>query len=365
MVYTKIIMKKKLVLILGAGATYSDVANKSKYIAPPLDKHFFSICKIHYSRYTDQIQQYMQKYYHRNIYDQKYDSLEGVMATIYTDLFDIRLKNYSSDIFVELIKLFNKRLSSSTNSIKINHQRHLYRLLVKYFEHGYQPENITFITFNQDIQIERVLDILQQKERWKNLEMFSFPRCYGLDMAGLETTNPPGKLERFDQPDDLPAKIKIFKLHGSLNWLSPSSTDKYSLEQFFQTDRKLRITTRKKINPELRYNDTKNPYSLPIILPPVNNKSAIMHNQLKIIWEKAEQKLKNANEIVFWGYSLPDLDFESKNLFQRNLIGNSNISDISLIDPNSHVSSKYIESLDLDNVKYYKNVISFINNHFV
>jgi len=355
-------MKKNLVLILGAGATFSDAANKSKTSAPPLDKDFFSNCRSNYSKSTELINKYFLKNYHRNIFSPKYDSLEGVMSTIYTDLFDPILKNSASKMFVTLIKLFNKRLAKSTNSIKINHQRHLYRLLVKYFECGYDPSNITFITFNQDLQIERILDSFQFIEKWKHLELFSFPRCYGLNMAGLSVTSSRNITDYFEQPDDLPAKIKIFKLHGSLNWSSPNDTDDYSPELLFQRNRVLKITTRRKIFPDLRYNNPDNPYSLPIIIPPVNNKSAIMHNQIKLIWSKAGKKMKKANEVVFWGYSLPEMDFESKNLFQRNIIGNDNIKEFILIDPEPNVVAKYIDEFEIKNLTYYKNVTDLFEN---
>ncbi|MBI3124472.1 MAG: hypothetical protein HYZ10_08705 [Ignavibacteriales bacterium] len=357
-------MDNKVVIVLGAGATFAEAPQNSVINSPPLDKHFFSICKNKYPKDTNSIQDYFLKNYHRNIYNPQYDSLESVMATIYTDVFDPRLKVEASKIFIDLINLFNKRLSISTNRIEANHQRYLYRILVRLFDTNYDPKDISFITFNQDINIEKVLDFVHSRKKWKSLEPFSFPRCYDLDMAGLATTGPTDSKECFDEPDDLPAKIKILKLHGSLNWYSTHKTNDFNPELFFDPERKLQITKRKKIVHNMTYKNPSSPYTLPVIIPPVNNKSAIMHNQLKLVWQKAEQKLRRATEIIFWGYSLPDLDFESRNLFVRNISDNKNIRTIVVIDPNSSVVKKYIDLLGLSDVMYYKDANVFIEKYF-
>lgn len=350
---------------MGAGATYSEAPQNSLINSPPLDKNFFSICKIKYPKDTNSIQEYFLKNYHKNIYSIQHDSLESVMSTIYTDVFDPRLKGDASKVFIELIHLFNRRLAFSTNRIKANHQRHLYRILVRLFDYAYDPKDISFITFNQDINIEKVLDYVQTIKKWQHLEPFSFPRCYGLDMAGLATTGPSDKINCFVEPDNLPAKIKILKLHGSLNWYSTHNTNDFNPELFFNPDRTLQITKRKEIIHNMAYKNPSKPYTLPVIIPPVNNKSAIMHNQLKLVWQKAEQKLRNATEIIFWGYSLPDLDFESRNLFIRNINENKKIKTFVVIDTNSSVIKKYIDLLGLSDVKYYKDANVFIEKYFL
>lgn len=357
-------MDTKLVLVLGAGATYAESPKSPSKYVPPLDKDFFSSCNHIYPDQVNEIKNYFLNNYHRDIFNEKNDSFEQIMSTVYTDIFDPRMKKDASKTFVLLIKLFNKRLADSTNKIKINSRRQLYRVVTKYLEAGYNPKNIAFITFNQDIQIERTLDFINNIKRWKKLEIFSFPRCYSLDMAGMETTGPSNKNDCFYEPDDLPAKIKIYKLHGSLNWFSAHDSEEFNPELFFDPTRRLKITRRRKLYPDMRYSNPAKPFSLPVIIPPVNNKSSVMHNKLKLLWINTENILKKANEIIFWGYSLPDLDFESKNLFTRNMKDNPKLKKVSVINPDSSVVKKFIDMLELNQLCYYSDANRFISDYF-
>jgi hypothetical protein len=357
-------MNNRLVFVIGAGATYGEASQHSSINSPPLDKKFFSICKIKYPDETKSIHEYFLKNYHRDIYSAQFDSLESVMATIYTDIFDPRLKISASKVFIELVNVFNHRLASSTNEIAANNQRSLYKILTRLFDEQYDPENISFITFNQDINIERILNYMQSRKKWQHLELFNFPLCYDLDMTGLAVTGPTENANCFTESDNMPVKIKILKLHGSLNWYSAHDTDEFNPEMFFDPNRTLQITSGKIIRHNMKYKNKNKPYTLPVIIPPVNNKSSIMHNQVKLIWQKAEQKLQKATHVIFWGYSLPDLDFESRNLFVRNISENKGIRKVVVIDPNSSVVKKYIDILGLEDVRYYKNANVYIDKYF-
>lgn len=355
--------KKYLVIIVGAGGTVSEVANKKATEQPPLDGDFYKNCFQDYKIKVQEVSQYFKKYYHYSILDKKHDSLEKTLSTIYTDLFDPKLKKEASSTIMSLIKLFNKRLADSTNKININPRRQLYRIVIKYLMEGYTPKRISFITFNQDIQIEKTLNYINSTKRWKELQLFSFPKCYDLNLINKPTA--PFSLDNCFDLHDYSSKIKVYKLHGSINWYSAHQTSNFKPDIFTNTTKEFTITRRKKINTDMKYGISKKSFTFPVIIPPVTNKSAIMNKHLISLWEKAAIKLEKANEIIFWGYSLPDLDFESKNLFQKKITGNKSIDDIILINPDSTLCSRYIDILGLKKLDYFRDANSFLSKKLV
>jgi len=75
-----LLSNKKVIIILGAGATVADVTSRSQIKKPPLDKHFFSIAIKAKHRELDGIKQYMKEVYDINIQSDEHDSLEKIMA---------------------------------------------------------------------------------------------------------------------------------------------------------------------------------------------------------------------------------------------------------------------------------------------
>jgi hypothetical protein len=62
----------------------------------------------------------------------------------------------------------------------------------------------------------------------------------------------------------------------------------------------------------------------PLIVPPVLIKSALTeHPVLRVVWEHAYQRLREATRVVFMGYSLPKTDLASRVLFRETLLRRS------------------------------------------
>ena len=103
---------KRVVLLLGAGATVADAGSCSQSRTPPLDQGFFrASSRIPTTkRDVDGVGRYMQDIYGIDIAKQPHDSLEAVMARIYTDISDPALKDHAIPGFRTLIALFNRRV---------------------------------------------------------------------------------------------------------------------------------------------------------------------------------------------------------------------------------------------------------------
>ena len=131
---------KKVVLILGAGATYADRAGfKKMEDRPPLDKGFFK--QIGVNRIDDNrafaVDDYLEENYGINIFDPDSDSLEKTMVILYTDIFNKKLQKKAYKAFQDLLSLFIARLAETTNNIRITRRSYLYLIFDYFLTQGY------------------------------------------------------------------------------------------------------------------------------------------------------------------------------------------------------------------------------------
>lgn len=90
--------------------------------------------------------------------------------------------------------------------------------------------------------------------------------------------------------------VKLYKIHGSLNWFQCPICNKIYFEEC--NCHKCKIKT------------------LPIIVPPSFFKS-YQNKYLSKIWELTEESFSEADKIIFCGYSFPDADIYIKYLLKR------------------------------------------------
>lgn len=357
-------MAQKVCLIIGAGSTIADVSARPRKSQPPLDKKFFSIANTTNPEEVKRIALYVKETYRLDILQRENDSLEKVMAMIYTDVFDPTLEHKASMVFRALIGLFNRRLADTTNNLRATQKRYLYRIIRYYLKKEFKPDDITIITFNQDIQIEKVLYKLEQTKGYKKFgKIFNFPYCYSIPVSPANITSPSGTSKGLFERGRILSRegIRILKLHGSLNWYSTHTSRKIRPRAMFRPDRVIRMTLRQTVNPQMTYRgEHRRQCALPVIVPPVTHKSAILHNHIKPLWKNAEDALKRANQILVFGYSCPTMDFESSNLIQRSLRGNTKYEKFLIIDPDPGVLSRYIDLIKPSQVIYYPSAENFL-----
>lgn len=156
-------------------------------------------------------------------------------------------------------------------------------------------QNTAIITFNYDLILEKYL---YNQKLW-------FPH----DGYGFAIDNIPQIKPEFN----LPSRIKILKLHGSLNWTVNSLlNDKFELQWVddFQ----------KSFFPNYLIEEPKNPFiyqgkhpSSAWILPSWIKQ--FEYPELLYIWRLASKALREADEIYVIGYSLPKEDTAIASLF--------------------------------------------------
>lgn len=353
----------KVVLLLGAGATVADVATRPRKDRPPLDRSFFSEARLTHGADVVAVANYVRNTYELEIVAPAHDRLEGIMGLIYTDLFNPILADDALVAFRRLLRLFTRRLAATTNGIEATNKRVVYRTIAYYLSHGVRPEDLTIITFNQDIQVEKMLAEMSSVGRWSALKdkIFAFPYLYSF-AATPDVTSTSGAVAKFDVGGDPNDCVRLLKLHGSLNWYSSHSSNAPSRAAMFNPDRRISITRRRLIDPGMSLQSTqRSMYTLPVLVPPVSHKSSVLHKEMAQLWQLAEARLRSADELVIVGYSCPASDVESSNQLRRSQAGRPSSANISVVDPAPAAAERYITLLDAQCVHYYASAHAFLS----
>lgn len=149
-----------------------------------------------------------------------------------------------------------------------------------------------FITTNYDILIDNALGT-------------SYPGIsidYGIDFTNFR------REDDWRKPDA--NSIKLYKVHGSLNWLYCQTCNEMTLTPYEKGAMRLIEDIS---NARCDYCDS---LMVPIIVPPTLFKD-FSNAFLSTIWNKAERDLRNVGHLIFCGYSFPDADLHIKYLIKR------------------------------------------------
>lgn len=230
-----------------------------------------------------------------------YDSLlKGIM---FATLTDAKLKEHN---------IFNKNPKSP------------YTILGQKIYEGYKNQseiNLSFITFNYDICLDRVLLSMYNENENK-----SFDVDFGIDLGNYEQE------KWFHRPRK--RKINLLRPHGSINWVFCKSCGKV-FSKISKQGNPLDLVGKKKC-----YNCGLSSVE-PYIVHPTNNR--IYENKyIMQIWSKVEDILQKADEWCFIGYSLPEADryfsYILSKIYNLRKVKKNNLPKISVVNPNRHIN---------------------------
>ena len=120
----------KVALIVGAGSTFSDALGKPIKARPPLDQGFFAAAKTAKATEFKRIAAYMEHNYSIDPANPGDDSLEGILAVIYSDIYNPSAGRASAvQAFRDLLRLINRRMAETTNPLRPNRRKNLYRIV--------------------------------------------------------------------------------------------------------------------------------------------------------------------------------------------------------------------------------------------
>jgi hypothetical protein len=183
---------------------------------------------------------------------------------------------------------------------------------------------VTFISFNYDLVVESVLATA------------NYETDYGFANSGLS-----GK------------SLKLFKLHGSINWALVKQPRKSIIETvpMYSATGGVKHNLKKyfKVNDDNSIESNFCEVGSPFVIPPVWNKTTYQ-TQLSDVWRQAAIALSSASHVYSLGYSLPETDGFFKHLFALGTVGKQPLIEFGVFDidppatPNG-VRSRYLSML--------------------
>lgn len=172
-----------------------------------------------------------------------------------------------------------------------------HKLLLKKLIEGEQLLDTTFISVNYDIHIDNAISVIYDKD--KSPIMLD----YGINFANFKYKDsswqkPIGKI------------LKLYKIHGSLNWLYCPICSSLTLTPY--EGGVMRILNNQDEASCLNCGE----YTIPIIVPPTYFKD-MSNVYLCNVWNKAEEALRESDLLIFCGYSFPEADMHIKYMLKR------------------------------------------------
>ncbi|MET3715840.1 hypothetical protein [Pseudomonas sp. PvP001] len=197
-----------------------------------------------------------------------------------------------------------------------------------------REDPVSVISTNWDILLDNAIyKSLQRNEQYDGVVDYC---CYISSRDEGDTTVTPG-LEKLGQGG---FNVKLLKLHGSLNWLQcPRCARLYA--KFFEKVAMHHFD----FSNSCRHCDNNFPeengrhlLSQNLIMP--TYLKDFSNPQYRIIWQNAGIEISEADRIVFVGYSLPQADFEMRQLLSRMTRKNAKIHVIDYLAEEKHDSLK-------------------------
>lgn len=186
------------------------------------------------------------------------------------------------------------------------------------------------ITFNYDLIIEKALF---------NMGIWKPKDGYGIDFKDFPNIT---------ESHDIKSRVQIYKLHGSLNWKSDLKL------RFFYDDNEPIFPGY--LQEGSNYPQYKGKHSGLWLLPSFIKQFDV--RELTDVWERAFTAIKDSDEIVIVGYSLPKEDSAA-----CLLLGTTGISEkrLIIVDPNDQLKWKYKNITSNQHIEHYDSIENFVN----
>ncbi len=200
-----------------------------------------------------------------------------------------------------------------------------------YFNSEKPESENTIITFNYDTLVEEALDEL------------GFNISYGPEkFIGYREHN------KFNKPRIHRKKIKVLKLHGSVNWcdwFEIKKSETPSPERFLNAPKKLTDDFKDFVGVFENYASLRERSFIPLLVPPTWQK--FMTGFLPKVWDEAVEAIRTATRIIIIGYSIPHTDQHFKYLMAAGLQENISLRKVLFVnkafEQNSNENKSKIE----------------------
>ncbi len=313
-----------VVVLFGAGATRG--AFETNRLPPPIDADFFEI--------AGQIKGHGTPTLARKVL--------GDVRNLYGRIFGVGLENYYRDIETRAkISSFAKSANKPKDWQK--RQQHLEEFIRRVIIHttcnsreghlepayslfhrkilGDLKKGDSVLTFNYDLVVE---------ESFGSTGIWTPVGGYGDAFHGMRSGWSKTWLSKRHLTTSDRSKIRLLKLHGSVNWILYKTREVKLKDRPFVVRRRGNQVVSETVS----------------ILPPGWNKR-IDRNPYRQLWKEARLKLEQCKTLIIVGYSLPETDLLAKALFAEvvrlRAARKNYLKQLHLADPNDAVKQKFVE----------------------
>jgi hypothetical protein len=345
----------RILLVLGAGATLAQAQYlRSRGIGsgkmPPLDSTFFERVSELSVHVDDELRDYGTSVLGFDPFQPGGSSpgMESFFKDVFYDFTNSRKKSSSAARrYGTLVVTYREVLLQTTDWVCDNANDGPVTDLLS--SAAQAADHVDIITFNHDLLIENILaDLDIARGRW------CLRHGYGHFGRNREFTAQTGRLMFSDERTcSHPRPIRIYKLHGSLNWYVDSESpvpDAGVLRGERGTDQRVHVTRRRRVPRNLHRK--KADHSWPVVIPPVYAKQPFISNFMAQVWQDARGAIGACDRIVFYGYSLPLLDIEAEKEFQRAMARNARLAAVDVINPAPLAASRYADAFPRQSVRW-------------
>lgn len=307
----------KTVILIGAGSSRAEAKsqNATKDRRPPLDTDFFPLARLHgLEPHRLKVETFAREHFGIETFRHPPPRMEELFGLIFSSTSGSLSPPGAKDAFSSLFRIYTTVIAETTNWLTPTRKGPLCRLL-----HGALVDGpTTVITFNQDILVEKALQVLTaaaSPATW-------YPDT-GYAMKFAHFTYPRGSEETFPlSPSKQTAQPEVLKPHGSLNWYARTSVKGRVPAQLPQTQTvfcttRLQITTDMTTSTRRPGRGRKTWYTWPIVIPPIIEKGSFLGRALDSVWSRAWEVLLAADRVIIYGYSFPEADAQGRAFFLR------------------------------------------------
>jgi hypothetical protein len=362
--------------VLGAGATLANAlyfrGQRMANTRPPLDTTFFATVQARGIQLPPALRGYMRSLLRTDPLPERIRQMrmEDFFKDVFFDFQDSPTNKTLRTAYTQLVEIYVRVLQETTNWLSPDKRTGgpIGRLLAA----AEVADNVTVITFNHDLVIENeVMRRRRLRRRW------CLDQGYGAFGSELNMLVPRERQPTFqlheDGACDHTRPIRVLKLHGSLNWYvringrqpTARTLSGSSGERDVHLVPTRQIQTAVKVSGPGMRGKRGRPlwYTWPIIIPPVYAKQAL-RKVVQRSWDDALAALQECDRLVFFGYSLPQIDIEAEKLFERGIAGNDVLPFADVVDPAPAAAQRYAGLAPAIPIRWYPSLDKFMADGF-
>ena len=351
-----------IVFVVGAGATLAEAlpGHPRQAEKPPLDASFFSLCERAKLEGAFTLRRYLDSNYGINPFAGE-ARMEEVFNIVYADTFSDSSSADGIDAYWALLKMYHSAIRLTTNPLTGTSRAGVGALLRFFARRG--EEDFVFVTFNQDLLIEKAIDAAKRTSRYSHLS-WDIWSAYRIKFA-KDAHLPRGVRKPFHAQLPTPTRsIGVLKLHGSMNWVYPVRSAEDAKNALRSPSRDLTLLNEQRILSKMvdRSGKRAKP-SLPFVVPPIYGKSSLIRDVLQPVWKQARDAVQEADELIIFGYSCPDADQDARNMISNAFHRNTKTDHVHIIDPSPAASGRVGSLLRAPVVTRYATAGAFIDHY--